>query len=119
MSLTASPRPSLTEGEAMLLEQERIHERIVAGDKLALLESLDRIGGMVFCVALLLTGQHHAAEALTEALFLELWREPDQFAPKHGPLGVQMIRRLVDGIVPRTDAPGARVSADRPEAVPA
>jgi hypothetical protein len=96
MSTTVSSRPTSTAGEESLIQQECLFDRIVARDQLALLEALERTGAMVFCVALLLTGQRAAAEALTEALFVELWRTPHAFPPTEGPLGLQMIHQLVD-----------------------
>lgn len=87
------PRPSGRRDE-----ERRLHERVVAGDELALLECFDRMGDMVFCAALLLSGQRSIAEDLTEALFVDLWRAPKAFDPADGPLGLQMIRRLTDRV---------------------
>ena len=89
-----SSLPCGSAGSKLREEQERLYERIVARDELALLDSFDRTSGLVFCVALLLTGETSTASYWTEALFVEFWRAPETFAPVHGPLGLQMIRRL-------------------------
>ncbi len=83
-------------GQELLDEQRRLHERVVAGDELALLEAFDRTAGLVFSAAMLLSGRRSTAEDLTEALFVEFWRAPEEFPIAAGPLGLQMIRRLAD-----------------------
>ncbi len=88
--------PSSPVGQELLDEQRRLHERVVAGDELALLEVFDRTAGLVFSAAILLSGQRSKAEDLTEALFVEFWRAPEEFPIAAGPLGLQMIRRLAD-----------------------
>lgn len=86
--------PPLSRAEAMCEEERRLHQRVVARDELALLESFDRSGHLVFCAALLLSGERSTAEDLTAELFTELWRSPQAYPPAHGPLALQMIRRL-------------------------
>ena len=80
-------------GRELLDEELRLHEGVVARDQAALLEWLERIGGVVYCVALSQTGDAAAAHDLTEGLFLELWRHPAHFHPTDGPLTLQLIRR--------------------------
>jgi hypothetical protein len=75
-------------------EELRLHERIVARDQSAVLEFLDRVGGVVYCMAVARTGDPTAAEDLTERFFLDLWREPERFHPAHGPVALQLIGRL-------------------------
>lgn len=53
-----------------------------------------RIGHVVYCVARLRTGEDSAAEDLTEAVFVEFWRDPEAFPPGHGPLALQLIGRM-------------------------
>ena len=80
--------------ETLLHEDLRLHQRIVARDESALMECLDRIGDIVYCIALRRAADAAAAEDLTEALFLELWREPDRFHPERGPVALQLIQRM-------------------------
>lgn len=92
--------PTVSKGEALRVLQARLHRRLAAGDELALLELYDLVAGIVFCAAFGLTGSRSTASAQTEALFVELWRAPHTFAPANGPLGLQMIRRLVEQAPP-------------------
>ena len=75
-------------------EELRLHERIVGRDQSAVLDVLDRVGGVVYCMALLRMGNPTAAEDITERLFLDLWREPERFHPAHGPLALQLIGQM-------------------------
>lgn len=84
----------LPSAQELLDEESRLHARVVSGDELALMECFDRTGPLVFCAALLHTGLESEAEALTEALFVEFWQSPNDFAPERGPLGLQMLLRL-------------------------
>lgn len=81
----------------------RLYQRILDRDELALLECLDRIGDLVYCTALLSAGSPAVAEDLTDALFLDLWREPESFHPAQGPFALQLICRLARALaaVPR------------------
>lgn len=116
-NLHASPSLRAPSPAEQMLEDERsLYRRIVARDELALLESFDRSGHLVFCTALLLSGESSTAEDLTEELFAELWRSPEGFAPTHGPLGLQMIRRLTDRVSVGAAVPSVRAqpaAADR------
>ena len=67
-------------------EDRRLHERMVVGDLEALAELYDQYGSVVFGVALRVTTDRHAAEDITQAVFLDLWRCPERFDPKRGPL---------------------------------
>ena len=67
-------------------EDRRLHERMVVGDLRALAELYDQFGSVVFGVALRVTTDRHAAEDITQAVFLDLWRCPERFDPKRGPL---------------------------------
>ncbi|MDQ4132920.1 MAG: hypothetical protein M3179_06840 [Actinomycetota bacterium] len=85
---------SARQRSATLLEEESaLHKRIVERDEAALLEYLDRSGHIVYCVALALTEDAAAAEDLTEGLFLDLWRLPDRFHPRNGPMVLQLLQR--------------------------
>jgi len=96
--VTIHPAALASRGSEMLEEQRGVHERVVARDRRALLEALDRNGHMVFCCALALSGQSAIAADLTEAVFVQYWRTPEAFPPTRGPLGLQMIRQLLEHI---------------------
>lgn len=54
---------------------------------------------------------------MTEALFVELWRVPEEFPITDGPLGLQMVRRLSDrlgGSASSRSAPAKLRAATRP-----
>src|SRR5579859_3936152 len=67
-------------------EDRRLHERMVVGDLEALAELYDQFGSVVFGVALRVTTDRHAADDITQAVFLDLWRCPERFDPDRGPL---------------------------------
>jgi len=81
-------------GRQRLDEELRLHRRVVARDRDALLEWLRLVGDVVYCAALSRTGTAADAEDLTEALFLDVWRHPEMFDPAEGPLSLQLIRRM-------------------------
>lgn len=81
-------------GRQRLDAELRLHRRVVARERAALLEWLQLVGDVVYCAALSLTGEAAAAEDLTEALFLDVWRHPELFDPADGPLSLQLIRRM-------------------------
>ncbi|HEX2192130.1 MAG TPA: hypothetical protein VHH09_02975 [Acidimicrobiales bacterium] len=81
----------------LLAEESRLHERVVRRDESALLECFDRIGDLVYCMALARTGRQASAEELTEAVFVAFWRDPAAFPPSQGPLGLQLLRRMSEG----------------------
>ena len=95
ISDTSKAAPPPRRPSATLLEEERLlHERIVQRDDSALLEYLDRMGHVLYCAALMHTGDTTAAEALTEELFIDLWQEPEAFNPAHGPAALQLLERM-------------------------
>jgi DNA-directed RNA polymerase specialized sigma24 family protein len=83
---------------AELLQEERVlHGRILQRDESALLEFLDRVGHVLFCAALVHTGDATAAEDLTEELFVDLWEAPEAFSPARGPVALQLLERMARG----------------------
>jgi RNA polymerase sigma-70 factor (ECF subfamily) len=66
--------------------EQCLHERMPVGDFHALAELYDQFGSVVFGVAVRVTIDRHAAEDITQAVLLDLWRRPDRFDPKWGPL---------------------------------
>jgi RNA polymerase sigma-70 factor, ECF subfamily len=56
--------------------QQQIALRIGRGEAAALEELYDRLAGQVYRIALVMTSSIPAAEQVTEAVFLEVWRRP-------------------------------------------
>ncbi len=61
-------------------------------DESALLECLDRFGHVVYSTSLTASGDATRAEAVTERVFVQLWRRPEAFHPAYGPLLLQLVR---------------------------
>ena len=104
-------------GRKLLEEELRLHERVSAHDRAAMLEWVGRIGGIVYSAALSHTGTAADAEEMTATLFLEVWHRPALYHPSRGPLVLQLIRRMRTSWSPQ--GPGARPSTERPEPAPA
>jgi DNA-directed RNA polymerase specialized sigma24 family protein len=102
MGYVGCPGIERRRGKELLDTEVRLHERVVARDQGALVEWVRRIGGDVYCTALSCTGDVAAAEDMTEALFLEVWRQPALFHPARGPLTLQLVRRMSRTFVPMT-----------------
>lgn len=94
MGALSYPALEQRRGRVLLDEELQLHQRVVGRDEAALLEWLRRIGAVVYSAALTCTGDVAAAEEMTEALFLEVWRHPEKFHPTHGPLSLQLVRRM-------------------------
>ncbi|MDQ4131690.1 MAG: hypothetical protein M3179_00430, partial [Actinomycetota bacterium] len=73
-------------------EEALLHERLVDRDESALLECLDRFGHIVYCTSLTESGDPVAAENVTQRVFVQLWRRPEEFHPRHGPLVLQLVQ---------------------------
>ncbi len=73
-------------------EEARLHGRLLDRDKSALLECLDRFGDIVYSTSLATTADSTSAEAVTERVFVDLWRRPEAFHPRYGPLLLQLVR---------------------------
>jgi RNA polymerase sigma-70 factor, ECF subfamily len=67
-------------------QEVRLRERLVAGDDDALAEAYDRWATLVHTVALRVTGDHAAAEDVTQEVFVYLWQRPEAFRPERGGL---------------------------------
>ncbi len=80
-----------------LEEESALHKRIIERDEAALLEYFDRGGHIMYCVALAFADDAAAAEDLTEGLFVDLWRLPDRFDPRNGPMVLQLLERMAAG----------------------
>jgi RNA polymerase sigma factor (sigma-70 family) len=64
-----------------------LHERLVAGDDDALAEAYDRWSGLVYALAVDITGDRAAAEDVTQDVFGHLWELPEAYDPHRGSLG--------------------------------
>ena len=84
----------LSSAEASYVEERALHRRICAGDESALLECLDRFGPVVYCALLRLTDDIRLTEDLTERGFVSLWRSPEAFDPRSGPMALQLLAAL-------------------------
>lgn len=85
-------RDTVCDGGPVRDEETWLHERLVERDKSALLEGLDRFGRIVYSTSLAESGGSLVAEAVTEHVFVELWRRPEAFHPRRGPLALQLVR---------------------------
>ena len=91
--------------EASYVEERALHRRICAGDESALLECLDRFGHVVYCALFRLTDDIRLTEDLTERAFVSLWRSPETFDPRRGPMALQLLAVLSPAAGARRGAP--------------
>lgn len=79
-----------------------LHERLVAGDGEALVEVYDAHAPVVYGLAIRVTGDHTAAEDITQDVFVRLWERPEDFDPCCGRLRTWLCtvarRRAIDWI---------------------
>ncbi len=85
-----------------------LYARVVERDESALLECFDRIGHVVYCMALLCSDGRASAEELTETVFVRFWQDPQGFSPADGPLAVQLIRRMTEDLSSGHEQRGVR-----------
>jgi RNA polymerase sigma-70 factor (ECF subfamily) len=101
----------------------RLRERLVAGDDDALAEAYDRWSPLVHSLALRVTGDHTAAEDVTQEVFIRLWEQPDAYDPGRGALRtwlcVMAHRRAVDWLRRRTARARYQASAAAADAAAA
>jgi hypothetical protein len=109
LRLRTTPAEAPCPGDRLMAEEWRLHERVVQRDGSALLECFDRVADLVYCMALARTGDQASAEDLAEAVFVAFWRDPAAFSPLHGPLGVQLLRRMTGG--PVSVSPGQELAS--------
>ena len=92
-----------------------VRDRLVARDPSALSEIYDQLGSYVFGLAARVIGDRHAAEDVTQEVFLSIWERPDAFDPARGRLrtflGTLAHRRAVD-VVRREEARRRRAARD-------
>ena len=63
-----------------------VRDRLVARDPSALSDLYDQFGSYVFGLAARVIGDRHAAEDVTQEVFLSIWERPEAFEPARGPL---------------------------------
>src|SRR6185369_15752774 len=84
-----------------------VRDRLVARDPSALSDLYDQFGSYVFGLAARVIGDRHAAEDVTQEVFLSMWERPEAFEPARGRLrtflGTLAHRRAVD-VVRREEA---------------
>ena len=98
-----------------------VRDRLVARDQSALCDLYDQFGSYVFGLAARVIGDRHAAEDVTQEVFLSLWERPDAFDPARGRLrtflGTLAHRRAVD-VVRREEARRRRAARDAATTMP-
>jgi len=98
-----------------------IRDRLVARDATALSDLYDQFGSYVFGLAARVIGDRHAAEDVTQEVFLSLWERPEAFEPARGRLrtflGTLAHRRAVD-VVRREEARRRRAAREAATAIP-
>jgi RNA polymerase sigma-70 factor (ECF subfamily) len=77
---------AVTDVTGALDDDVRLHEALTGGDGGALAEVYDAHARAVYGLARHITGDPAAAEAVTQDVFVELWRRPDRFDPRRGSL---------------------------------
>jgi hypothetical protein len=86
---------AMRRGRRLLEDEIRLHERLVARDRSALLECFDRFGRIVYCTSLAQSDDSLVAETLTEQAFVQLWLRPEAFDPRRAPIVLQLVRVLL------------------------
>jgi RNA polymerase sigma-70 factor (ECF subfamily) len=98
-----------------------VRDRLVARDQTALSDLYDQFGSYVFGLAARVIGDRHAAEDVTQEVFLSIWERPEAFEPARGRLrtflGTLAHRRAVD-VVRREEARRRRAARDAATATP-
>jgi len=98
-----------------------VRDRLVARDQSALCDLYDQFGSYVFGLAARVIGDRHAAEDVTQEVFLSLWERPGAFDPARGRLrtflGTLAHRRAVD-VVRREEARRRRAAREAATTMP-
>jgi len=76
-----SNSPAQTQDDVELMQ------KMAAGDDQALLEVYDRYSRLVYTLAFHVLRDAHAAEDISQEIFLQLWRDPAAYNPQRGRLG--------------------------------
>ena len=93
----------------------------ISRDPSVLSDLYDQFGSYVFGLAARVIGDRHAAEDVTQDVFLSIWERPEAFEPSRGRLrtflGTLAHRRAVD-VVRREEARRRRAARDAATGVP-
>ena len=92
-----------------------VRDRLLARDPSVLSDLYDQFGSYVFGLAARVIGDRHAAEDVTQDVFMSIWERPEAFEPARGRLrtflGTLAHRRAVD-VVRREEARRRRAARD-------
>jgi RNA polymerase sigma factor (sigma-70 family) len=92
---------SATQASTSTWERE-VHRRLVQGDEAALGEIYDQYVSFVNGLATKVTCNRHAAEEITQDVFVMIWEQPERYDPERGTLrswlGTLSHRRSVDWV---------------------
>ena len=98
-----------------------VRDRLISRDPSVLSDLYDQFGSYVFGLAARVIGDRHAAEDVTQDVFLSIWERPEAFEPARGRLrtflGTLAHRRAVD-VVRREEARRRRAARDAATGVP-
>src|SRR3954464_1339490 len=98
-----------------------VRDRLVARGASAPPDLYDQFGSYVFGLAARVIGDRHAAEDVTQEVFLSMWERPEAFEPARGRLrtflGTLAHRRAVD-VVRREEARRRRAARDAATTMP-
>jgi len=98
-----------------------IRDRLISRDQSVMSDLYDQFGSYVFGLAARVIGDRHAAEDVTQDVFLSIWERPEAFEPARGRLrtflGTLAHRRAVD-VVRREEARRRRAARDAATGVP-
>jgi RNA polymerase sigma-70 factor (ECF subfamily) len=98
-----------------------VRDRLIGRDPSVLSDLYDQFGSYVFGLAARVIGDRHAAEDVTQDVFMSIWERPEAFEPSRGRLrtflGTLAHRRAVD-VVRREEARRRRAARDAATAVP-
>jgi RNA polymerase sigma factor (sigma-70 family) len=101
--------------------EQAVRDRLVARDPTALSDLYDQFGSYVFGLAARVLGDRHAAEDVTQEVFMSIWERPEAFEPARGRLrtflGTLAHRRSVD-VVRREEARRRRAARDAATVTP-
>ncbi|PZG38758.1 RNA polymerase subunit sigma [Spongiactinospora gelatinilytica] len=92
----------LVEAPDAVVDDRRLHQRIVGGDETALGELYDRLGPLIVSVAVRVTRDRSVAEDIAQEVFITLWERPLAYDPARGSLRTWLAtiahRRSVDHV---------------------
>jgi RNA polymerase sigma factor (sigma-70 family) len=98
-----------------------VRDRLISRDPSVLSDLYDQFGSYVFGLAARVIGDRHAAEDVTQEVFLSIWERPEAFEPSRGRLrtflGTLAHRRAVD-VVRREEARRRRAARDAATGAP-